>query len=70
MEGIFIREKGRGGRDQPPDRSSRREERERERQTDRERWEHSECAQEVLLVAAAEDISCQNPKNRPVQIDA
>ena len=30
--------------------------------------EHSECAQEVLLVAAAEDISCQDPKGRPVQM--
>lgn len=30
--------------------------------------EHSKWAQKVLLVAAAEDISCQDPKNRPVQM--
>ena len=30
--------------------------------------EHSECAQVVLLVAADEGVSCQNPKDRPVQM--
>ena len=30
--------------------------------------ECSKCAQEVLLVAAAEDVSCQDPKGRPVQM--
>lgn len=30
--------------------------------------EHSERAEQVLLVAVAEDTSCQNPKGRPVQM--
>ena len=30
--------------------------------------EHSECAQEVLLVAAAEDVSCPDLKGRSVQM--
>lgn len=30
--------------------------------------EHSEGAEEVLLVARAEDISCKNSKGRPVQM--
>ena len=29
---------------------------------------HRECAQEVLLVATAEDRSCQEPRGRPVQM--
>lgn len=29
--------------------------------------ENSKWAQEVLLVATAKDISCQNPKGKPVQ---
>ena len=30
--------------------------------------EHSVCAQEVLLLAAVEDLSCQEPRGRPVQM--
>lgn len=29
---------------------------------------HSECSQEVLLVAAAEEIACEDPRGRPVQM--
>lgn len=32
------------------------------------RREHSECPQEVLLVAAAQDIACQDPKGNTVQM--
>lgn len=49
---------------------------EKERQVDRQevgkaypfKRECSECAQEVLLVTEAENISCQDLKGRPVQI--
>lgn len=30
--------------------------------------EHSECAQDMLLMTIAEDIACQNPKGRSVQM--
>ena len=30
--------------------------------------ERSECTQEELLVAAAEDVACQDHKGRPVQM--
>ena len=63
-------------------RSGRREARQIDKQTNEDREkeremggrqgpfkrEHSECAQEVLLVATAEDVSCQDPKSRPVQM--
>ena len=62
----------------PGDKSSRRErgERGREREVGDMgsgqgppiKREHSERAQEVLLVAAAEDVPCQEPKGRPVQM--
>ena len=46
-----------------------------EEERERERWgqgpikrEGSELAEQVLLVAAAEDLSCQNPKGRPVEM--
>lgn len=29
---------------------------------------HGECSQEVLLVAAAEEIACEDPRGRPVQM--
>lgn len=29
--------------------------------------ENSECTQEALLLATAEDIACRNPKGKPVQ---
>lgn len=43
------------------------EDREREGGRERNRGESSKCAR-VLLVAAAEDITCQDPKGRPVQM--
>lgn len=57
--------------------------REREKQTDKQkkaerkrerdrRWAgppfKSKCTQEVLLVATVEHVSCQDPKDRPVQM--
>lgn len=29
---------------------------------------HSECAQEVLLVAVAENTNCQDPKSRAIEV--
>ena len=66
-------ERGRGGGRQIDSEADR--ENQRPGETDREgqrkrkmgsgkdpfKREHSECAQEMLLVAAAEDIACQNP---------
>lgn len=57
------------------------EEKEREREREKEKREkrrevskghvlngNSKCAQEVLFMATAEDIFCQDPKSRPVQM--
>lgn len=46
--------------------NSRREETGRQRS--RKKRERSECAPEVLLVAAAETVSCQDLKGRPVRM--
>lgn len=63
------RETGRGGE------TVRQAEKQRERGTGEGgsgqgpfKRECNECAQEMLLVVSAEDVSCQNPKGRPVQL--
>lgn len=70
------REGDRNGAESGPCEQSDRREIERGREEGREKGEESgppskgepsECAQEVVLVPAAEDTCCQGPKGRPVQ---
>lgn len=71
VKGFFIggRRMGKWGRPVPGDRGSSGEERERKMKGGQDPFKRkgSECAEEVLLVAAAEDVSCEDPKGRPVQ---
>ena len=43
-------------------------EKERRRERERERERKSECAQKMLYVAVAEDMSCQDAESRPIQM--
>lgn len=57
-----------GGKTETGRDGERKEQREMGGGQGRFRREHSECPQEVLLVAAAQDIACQDPKGSTVQM--